>query len=79
MNVSFSLGGPRTIKFTKEQNLSPAGWWRCEIPLPIVPEVLPFGISFDFTGIAPDTLWVDDLFIYADPPMVAVGAGERLQ
>ena len=80
LNMSFSLGGTRAIRFSKEQTLAPAlGWWRCEVPLPIAPESSPFSIVFDFAGMVPDTVWVDDLFIYEDPPLVTVGVGERLQ
>jgi len=80
LNMSFSLGGVRAIRFSKEQMLAPAlEWWRCEVPLPIAPDNSPFSIVFDFTGTVPDTLWVDDLFVYENPPLVTVGTGERFQ
>jgi hypothetical protein len=80
LNLNFSLGGVRPIRFSKEQVLGTAagGWWRCEVPLPIAPDSSVFSILMDFSGIVPDTLWVDDLFVYEDPPQVSVGLGERV-
>lgn len=80
LGMGFTLGGGRAIRFSKEQALAPMmGWWRSEVPLPISPDTSVFSITFDFNGTVPDTLWVDDLFIYEDPPLVSVGRGERLQ
>lgn len=78
LTLNFSLGGARPIRFSKEQPLGPPmGWWRSEIPLPIAPESPVFSVVFDFQGTMPDTLWIDDLFVYEDPPMVSIGPGER--
>jgi hypothetical protein len=79
LTASFVIGSTRRAQFSKEIPLDGApGWWRADVPLPSAPDSMPFHLSLTVEGASVDTLWVDDLFIFEDPPILSESSGERL-
>lgn len=79
LTASFVSGGPRRVQFSKAIPLDGAhGWWRADLPLPSAPDSTPFSLTLTVEGTSVDTLWVDDLFIFEDPPILSESSGERL-
>ena len=79
LRATFVSGGSRNATFSKDFTLDrETGWWREEIPLPAAPDTSLFSITLEFIGSPPDTLWVDDLFIYKNPPSITLLPCERM-
>ncbi len=79
LKASFVSGGIRPTLFSREIELDVSpGWWRVELPLPVAPDSGLFALTFDVEGSSPDTLWIDDLFIFEDPPFVNELPAEKL-
>ncbi len=72
LKATFVSGGARRATFSKDIDLDRVpGWWREEIPLPVAPDTSIFSLTLEFVGATPDTMWIDDLFILEDPPIVS--------
>jgi hypothetical protein len=79
LTASFLAGGRRQVEFSKAIPLDGAlGWRRAEIPLPSASESTPFSLTLTVEGASVDTLWLDDLFIFEDPPIISESTGEKL-
>ena len=79
LTASFTAGGQRPAQFSKSVPLDGArGWWRADVPLPAAPDSTPFSLTLTVEGGSVDTLWIDDLFIFEDPPILSESSGQRL-